>query len=216
MNLEQDTYYMKLALEQARKAACAGEVPVGTVVVYDPIDPATRKHILDEPQIISSAANCRESNADPAGHAEFVALCAAAKKLGRWRLSGCNVYVTLEPCLMCAGLMHQSRIDACIYAAPDPKAGALGSLYSIHNDTRLNHNFEVRAGVLKDESVQLLREFFSTRRKNAKSAKTSVKAEVAPSCIVPDCSEFSRNAPSCNASNGNIHSEPNSSKEQEN
>lgn len=168
MNSEQDIYYMNMALEQARLAESRGEVPIGAVVVYDPIDPATRKRILEAPQVLAKAANCREGKNDPAGHAEFVALKQAAEKLERWRLSGCSVYVTLEPCIMCAGLMHQARIDRCIYGAHDQKAGALGTLYSIHKDKRLNHNFEVVGGVLEDECAKLLQDFFRKRRKMSK------------------------------------------------
>lgn len=89
----------------------------------------------------------------------------AAAELGVWRLSGCTVYVTLEPCIMCAGLMHQARIDRCVYGAPDPKAGALGTLYSINSDKRLNHTFEVVPGVLSDECAGILKRFFAARRK---------------------------------------------------
>ena len=165
MTPEQDIAYMQLALEQARLAAEAGEVPIGAVVVYDPIDPATRKHIEPEPVVLAAGRNRREEDADPAGHAEFLALKAAAEELERWRLSGCTVYVTLEPCIMCAGLMHQARIDRCVFGAPDSKAGALGTLYSIHSDERLNHNFEVTSGVLADECSQVLKDFFAAKRK---------------------------------------------------
>ena len=165
MTPEQDIAYMQLALEQARLAAEAGEVPIGAVVVYDPIDPATRKHIEPEPVVLATGRNRREEDADPAGHAEFLALKAAAEELERWRLSGCTVYVTLEPCIMCAGLMHQARIDRCVFGAPDSKAGALGTLYSIHSDERLNHNFEVTSGVLADECSQVLKDFFAAKRK---------------------------------------------------
>ena len=95
----------------------------------------------------------------------------AADELGCWRLSGCTVYVTLEPCVMCAGLMHQARIDRCVYGAKDPKAGALGSLYAINSDERLNHTFEVTAGVCEDECAELLTGFFSTRRAQRKAAR---------------------------------------------
>ena len=92
-------------------------------------------------------------------------MLAAARELDAWRLSDCTVYVTLEPCLMCAGLMHQARIRRCVYGAPDPKAGALGTLYHVNADERLNHTFEATPGVLADESADLLRAFFSARRK---------------------------------------------------
>lgn len=160
-----DEDYMRFALAQAQNALDANEVPIGAIVVYNPLDKETRRPLLDEPRIISRAFNLRETTQDPAGHAEFLALKAAAKELGAWRLTGCTVYVTLEPCIMCAGLMHQARIDRCVYGARDLKAGALGTLYSIHNDERLNHNFDVRAGVLEEECKQILQEFFAKKRK---------------------------------------------------
>ena len=159
-----DEAYMQIALEEARKAADAGEVPIGAVVVYEPIDPGTRKS-LAEPRIIARAGNRRERAKDPAGHAEFVAMIEASRELDAWRLSDCTVYVTLEPCIMCAGLMHQARIDRCVFGAHDPKAGALGTLYQINADERLNHVFEAEGGVLEEESAQLLRDFFRARRK---------------------------------------------------
>ena len=159
-----DEDYMRMALAEAAAAGEAGEVPIGAVVVYTPVDPATRRP-LAEPRVIARGQNRRERDADPAGHAEFAALEAAAKELGAWRLTGCTVYVTLEPCVMCAGLMHQARVDACVWGAPDPKAGALGTLYAVHADERLNHNFAVRGGVLQDECAGLLREFFAAKRK---------------------------------------------------
>lgn len=172
---ENDREYMSLAIEQARLAAEMGEVPIGAVVVYEPIDPATRRP-LAAPRVIAAACNRRETDNDPAGHAEFLAMKAAAEELGVWRLTGCTVYVTLEPCIMCAGLMHQARIDRCVYAAPDPKAGALGSLYSIHSDERLNHRFEVCPGVCQDECASMLKEFFAAKRAAAKAAKAAKAA----------------------------------------
>lgn len=161
-----DEDYMRMALEEARLAGERGEVPIGAVVVYEPINPATRQP-LDEPRVIAQSGNRREETHDPAGHAEFLALREAAQKLEAWRLNDCTVYVTLEPCIMCAGLMHQARVRRCVYGAPDTKAGALGTLYNIHEDDRLNHRFQVQSGVLKDESVQLLKDFFATRRNKA-------------------------------------------------
>ena len=159
-----DEAYMRIALDEARKAGEAGEVPIGAVVVYEPIDAGTRR-ALAEPRIIAQAGNRRERAKDPAGHAEFVAMLEAARQLDAWRLEHCTVYVTLEPCIMCAGLMHQARVRRCVYGAPDPKAGALGTLYQIHADTRLNHTFEVVPGVLQEECASLLKEFFAKRRK---------------------------------------------------
>lgn len=150
--LEADERFMRLALEEARRAAAEGEVPIGAVVVLDGA-------------VISSAHNRRELDHDPSAHAEFRAMTEAAQKLGRWRLSGCTVYVTLEPCLMCAGLMVNSRIDRCVYGASDPKGGALGTLYDVSHNPRLNHEFEVVPGVRADEAAEALRSFFRARRK---------------------------------------------------
>ena len=159
-----DEEYMRMALEEARRAADMGEVPIGAVVVYQPIDKGTRRP-LAEPRVIARACNVRETQQDPAGHAEFVAMKKAAEALGVWRLTGCTVYVTLEPCIMCAGLMHQARVDRCVYGAPDPKAGALGTLYSINADERLNPTFEVKSGVMAEECAKILKDFFKARRK---------------------------------------------------
>lgn len=153
----QDAEYMQLAIEQAKIAESYDEVPIGAVVVY-------------EGDVIARGYNRRELDEDPAGHAEFIALKKASEKLGHWRLSGCTVYVTLEPCLMCAGLMYQSRIDRCVYGARDPKAGALGTLYQINADERLNHRFEVTAGVLEDECAGLLSGFFAKLRARRKKS----------------------------------------------
>lgn len=159
-----DEDYMHMALEEARRAERLGEVPIGAVVVYRPMDPATRRP-LAEPRIVAKACNLRETTHDPAGHAEFLALKQASAELHAWRLTGCTVYVTLEPCIMCAGLMHQARVDRCVYGASDQKAGALGTLYAINEDTRLNHTFEVTPGVLSDDCAALLQHFFKNKRK---------------------------------------------------
>lgn len=149
--MESDEVIMRLALDEARKAAALGEVPIGAVVVADGA-------------VVASASNRRELDNDPTAHAELLAIREASRKLERWRLSDCTVYVTLEPCPMCAGLMHQARIARCVYGAADPKAGALGTLYDLHDDMRLNHRFDVTAGVLADESAELLRAFFRALR----------------------------------------------------
>ncbi len=150
---EEDLGFMRLALAEAAAAADEGEVPIGAVVVCDG-------------KVVSRAHNRREEDADPAAHAEFLAMEEAARVLGRWRLSGCTVYVTLEPCLMCAGLMVNARVDRCVYGAPDPKGGALGTLFDVSHDPRLNHAFEVTSGVLADEAADQLRAFFRARRKS--------------------------------------------------
>lgn len=159
-----DEDYMRMALDEARRAAEMDEVPIGAVVVYAPVDPATRRPTA-EPRVIARACNLRETTRDPAGHAEFLALKQATRELDAWRLTGCTVYVTLEPCIMCAGLMHQARIDRCVYGASDRKAGALGTLYSVNADERLNHTFEAVPGVLEEECAALLKEFFKNKRR---------------------------------------------------
>lgn len=179
MASERDIHYMGMALEQARQAAELGEVPIGAVVVYDPIDPATRRHVLPEPQVVGMAGNRRETAQDPSAHAEFSALMQASRSLGRWRLSGCTVYVTLEPCIMCAGLMHQARVDRCVFGTADERAGALGTLYSVHEDERLNHRFEVEAGVLGEECRALMQGFFQRLREKRKAASRKADKQAA-------------------------------------
>ena len=163
MALSDDERYMNLALEQARLAAELGEVPIGAVVVC-------------EGRVVGAAGNRRETDADPAAHAEFSAMLQASRELGRWRLTGCTVYVTLEPCLMCAGLMVNARVDRCVYGAPDPKGGAVGTLYDVSHDERLNHEFEVQGGVCEEQCAAVLREFFQRRRREAKQAKLAARA----------------------------------------
>ncbi|CAN5234048.1 tRNA adenosine(34) deaminase TadA [soil metagenome] len=142
---------MRLALREADRAAEKGEVPVGAVVVRGE-------------ELLASAHNERETTKDPTAHAELLAIRRAAHELGGWRLTGCILYVTLEPCPMCAGALHAARIDRLVYAAPDPKAGAAGSLYDLPTDPRLNHIYPYTAGVLQTESATLLRDFFRQRR----------------------------------------------------
>lgn len=146
-----DEKFMSEALAEARAAAAVGEVPIGAVVVR-------------AGEIVARAHNRRELDQDPSAHAEFSALCAAAQSLGRWRLSDCTVYVTLEPCCMCAGLMVNARVGRCVYGAADAKAGAVGSLYDLNADSRLNHRFNVTAGVLAGECREVLSSYFSGLR----------------------------------------------------
>ena len=148
---EIDEKFMREALAEAHAAAAVGEVPIGAVVVRDG-------------EIVARAHNRCELDQDPSAHAEFSALCAAAQALGRWRLSDCTVYVTLEPCCMCAGLMVNARVGRCVYGATDAKAGALGSLYDLNADSRLNHRFNVTAGVLAGECREVLSSYFSGLR----------------------------------------------------
>jgi tRNA(adenine34) deaminase len=146
-----DRIAMEAALDEARLAAEAGEVPIGAVVVFDVA-------------IIARGQNRVLRDLDPTAHAEIVALRAAAAAIGNYRLSGCTLYVTLEPCAMCAGAMIHARIDRLVYAAADPKAGACGSVLSVLNHPQLNHQMEVETGILADEAAELLRNFFRERR----------------------------------------------------
>lgn len=142
---------MRTALEQARAAAAAGEVPVGAVVLH-------------EGAVIAARHNERETTNDPTAHAEVLALRDAAAHLGRWRLDDCTLVVTLEPCVMCAGALLNSRIGTLVYGAADLKAGATASLYNVTTDPRLNHNPPVVHGVLAAECAQLLADFFASKR----------------------------------------------------
>lgn len=143
---------MRRALELARAAESKGDIPVGALVVD-----------IDG-KIIAEAHNEREIRKDPTSHAEILALQAAAQKLGQWRLDGCTLIVSLEPCPMCAGALILSRIDRVVYGAPDPRAGAMGSCYSLHQDPRLNHQCLLVPGVLGEECVQILKDFFRSKR----------------------------------------------------
>jgi tRNA(adenine34) deaminase len=143
--------YMRLALKEAEVARHEGEVPVGAVIIH-------------EGRVIGKAHNQRERLRDPTAHAEMIAITQAAASLDRWRLTGATLYVTLEPCPMCAGALVLARIDRLVYGAADPKNGACGSLYDIVTDGRLNHRLEVISGVLEEECRNLLQNFFRGRR----------------------------------------------------
>jgi len=146
--------FMQAALEQARAALAAGEVPVGAVVVK-------------AGEIIGRGYNAPISRHDPAGHAEIMALRDAALRLGNYRLPDCELYVTLEPCVMCAGAMLHARIARLVYGAPDPKTGACGSVIDLFAESRLNHHATVTTGVMAEECAMLLRDFFTERRSKA-------------------------------------------------
>ena len=146
-----DERFMRLALEEARRCAAHGDVPVGAAVVHFG-------------EVLAVAGNARELQQDPTAHAETVALRAAARSLHSWHLEGCTLYVTLEPCAMCAGASVLSRVDRVVFGAADPKAGFAGSLGNLLDDPRLNHRTEVRGGVLADECGEALRAFFRDRR----------------------------------------------------
>lgn len=145
-------HWMRLALDEAARTRDAGDVPVGAVVVD--------RH----GEVVGRGHNVREAAGDPTGHAELVALRAAADALGSWRLDGATLVVTLEPCTMCAGALVLSRVERLVYGAEDPKAGAVGSLWDVVRDRRLNHRPEVLGGVLADDCGELLRAFFRTHR----------------------------------------------------
>ena len=147
-----DEHWMQEALAAARRAAAIGEVPVGAVVVRDG-------------RVIGRGYNRRETDRDPLAHAEMEAIRQAAAAVGGWRLVGCTMYVTLEPCAMCAGALVLSRIERLVYGASDPKAGWCGSLGDLVRDPRLNHRLEVERGVLEAECSRLLRDFFATLRR---------------------------------------------------
>ncbi|MBX3393183.1 MAG: nucleoside deaminase [Phycisphaeraceae bacterium] len=152
-----DVAMMRRAIELARRAALLGEVPVGAVVYGSPGTP-------EEGRVFGEAFNRRESDQDPSAHAEFAAIVAASRALQSWRLVRCSVAVTLEPCVMCAGLIVNARLGRVVYGADDAKAGAVRSLYSILGDRRLNHRPRVMPGVLKPECSEMLTTFFRSIR----------------------------------------------------
>ena len=154
--VKDDSYWMGRALRQATLAEKRGEVPIGAVIVRDGI-------------AIGSGHNLREAAHDPTAHAELIAIRKAARRSGAWRLTGCTVYVTLEPCLMCMGAMILARIDRLVYGCRDPKGGAAGTLYDVSGDPRLNHRFPVVAGVREDECSRILSGFFSALRGRKKA-----------------------------------------------
>ncbi|MBC8352847.1 MAG: nucleoside deaminase [Planctomycetes bacterium] len=147
--------YMRMALQQAEAARAENEVPVGAVIIQDE-------------RVVAAAYNQREQLHDPTAHAEMIAITQAAESLGGWRLEQCRLYVTLEPCPMCAGAILQARIPFIVYGATDPKAGAVDSLFQLLRDTRLNHRAEVIAGVLAQPCGEILTAFFAEQRRMGK------------------------------------------------
>jgi tRNA(adenine34) deaminase len=150
-----DEHYMKLALEQARQAVEADEVPVGAVIVHGQ-------------RTVAMAHNQREQLNDSTAHAEMIAITQAAESIGNWRLENCTIYVTLEPCLMCAGAILQARLGRLVYGAADPKAGAVESLFQTMADSRLNHQVETTSGVLAQACGDILSRFFQAQRAQGK------------------------------------------------
>lgn len=151
---------MRAALQEAERAASLGEVPVGAVVVC-------------KGEIVATGCNQPILLADPSAHAEMIALRAAAQKLGNYRLPECELFVTLEPCIMCAGAMMHARLKRVVFAATDPKTGAAGSVINPFADRRLNHHTEVQGGVLAEEAAQVLKRFFAERRASQKAARAA-------------------------------------------
>ena len=149
--MDADQVYMRMALAQADAAREAGEVPVGAVIVH-------------HDRVIAAAHNQREQLKDPTAHAEMIAITQAAEAMRSWRLEGCRLYVTLEPCPMCAGAIIQARIPNLVFGATDPKAGAVVSLYQLLNDARLNHQTQFANGILADECGRILTDFFRHQR----------------------------------------------------
>ena len=149
-----DELWMREALAEARRAAAIGEVPIGAVIVR-------------EGEAIGRGYNRREIDRDPLAHAEILAIRQAAERIGGWRLTECAMYVTLEPCAMCAGALVNSRVERLVWAAPDPKAGWCGTLGNLVQDPRLNHRLAMTTGVLEEESAALLRGFFASLRKSS-------------------------------------------------
>ena len=155
-----DVHYMTLALAAAREAANRGEVPVGAVIVR-------------AGEVIGTGFNCREEQQSPLGHAEIIALQRASNRARSWRLEDCDLYVTLEPCIMCAGAILQARMRRLVFACLDPKAGAVESLYRLCEDQRLNHQLPVIGGVLAQEAAAMLAEFFSQLRQKKRNAQNT-------------------------------------------
>jgi len=159
---EQDRQFMHLALEEAKKAGNLGEVPIGAIIVH-------------KGEVIASASNLRETTQNAVTHAELMAIQQACEKIGSWRLEETTLYVTLEPCPMCAGAILQSRIPRIVYGARDMKAGCVDSLYRLLNDPRFNHECEITEGVLAEECGQILTDFFRALRERKKAEKKARK-----------------------------------------
>jgi tRNA(adenine34) deaminase len=160
LNQAEDREFMEMALIEAKKAASFGEVPIGAVVVRNGI-------------VVGRGYNLRERAKDPTAHAELVAIKEASKALGGWRLIGCTLYVTLEPCPMCAGAIVQSRVERVVYGVSDPKAGCAGTLMNLLQEERFNHQVEVTSGILAEECSMILKDFFRELRERQRSNKAN-------------------------------------------
>ena len=159
-----DKYYMELAIAEARKAAELGEIPIGAVLVH-------------AGQVIAAAHNMRETWNDGTAHAEVIVIREGCKKLGRWRLSGCTLYVTVEPCPMCSGAIVNSRVDRVVYGCPDVKAGGAESIFNIITNPNLNHCAQVTSGICELECAQVMKYFFRRRREENKARKQAAKLQ---------------------------------------
>ncbi|MGB8001267.1 MAG: tRNA adenosine(34) deaminase TadA [Anaerobacillus sp.] len=163
--MENDEHFMRLAMDEAQKAAAIGEVPIGAVVVKDA-------------HVIASAYNLRETEQRSVAHAELLAIDIACQEVGSWRLTGCTLYVTLEPCAMCSGAIVLSRVERVVYGAADPKGGCAGTLMNLLDDHRFNHQAEVKAGVCEEECGSMLSGFFRELRDKRKEEKMRKKQEL--------------------------------------
>ncbi|RZT98220.1 tRNA adenosine(34) deaminase TadA [Rivibacter subsaxonicus] len=168
----QDEYAMRIALDQAHNAWLAGEVPVGAVVM--------RRGADGVPQVIATGYNRPITTHDPSAHAEMVALRHASQLVGNYRLPDCELYVTLEPCAMCAMALIHARFKRVVFGTPDPKTGAAGSVIDLFAQAQLNHHTRVQGGVLADECASLLREFFAERRSQARAMRAAARGEGSP------------------------------------
>ena len=156
-----DEFYMGLALEEAKKAAALGEIPIGAILVQGE-------------EVIARAHNMRETWQDATAHAEVIVIQEACKKLKRWRLTGCTLYVTVEPCPMCSGAIVNGRVERVVYGCPDIKAGGAESIFNIITNPNLNHVAQVTSGVREEECAQVMKEFFKKRREENKSNRSAI------------------------------------------
>ena len=156
-----DEVYMELALEEAKKAAALGEIPIGAILVQGE-------------EVIARAHNMRETWQDATAHAEVIVIQEACKKLKRWRLTGCTLYVTVEPCPMCSGAIVNGRVERVVYGCPDIKAGGAESIFNIITNPNLNHVAQVTSGVREEECAQIMKEFFKKRREENKSNRSAI------------------------------------------
>lgn len=159
--MTKDEFYMGKALAQAKIAAAVGEIPIGAVIIY-------------EKKVVAHAYNLRESLPCATAHAELLAIEKACRALNRWRLTGCTLYVTVEPCPMCAGAIVNSRLDRVVYGCDDPKGGAVRSLFHIVDNEQLNHRVAVTAGIRQDECAAIMKDFFRSRRQQKKELSKNV------------------------------------------